>query len=739
MFGLLQFGNIAMLGGLALVSLPVIIHLLNKRRFKEVHWAAMEFLLQAERKNRRRIKLEHLLLLLLRCLLVALIVLAVARPRVGRGTLLANAAGTSATDRIVIWDDSLSMGHLDGSETAFERCRTDLLKLLPRFGIDWRSDTLTLVRASRPASPDLVRFSPRGERLKEAEEAVRRAAVTGRSLDLPACLEAAREKTASAARVPRALYLFSDFRRRDFPAAGSGEGSGIENAFKKLEKEGCTFYFLDRGGNDAENVGVVEVASEEPLVAAGIPVSFSARLKNFGTSPAGPLEVTFRTPEGSRPAGTIPLVPPGGEAVKVTPLLFSAPGTSWVEASVTVDRLPADSVRATAFEVTEGLPVLLVNGEQKNEPFGDETDFLAFALSPRGSVPSGVKPEEILDRALHPGAFEKFPVVVLANVERLPEDVLGALERHVADGAGLVVFPGARIDPEAYRGELYKAGKGLLPCPILEPRATDRGVFVRLSPEGIDPRGPLRIFAGEGDNNPSVKTLEVSRYFALEEPAKDSGAEVLARFNTPAREPFLVRRPHGKGRVYLFAVAADREGSNWPTLPSYLATTLPLILDAGARAKAPRDVRPGTPLSVTYPAAKSERRVAFRLPGDPPPKPVEVDGGPVEGTGDFRAEFSGTEAAGVYTAAVKDRERGEVLHHFAVSPEPDEGDLKRIRREEIAQLLPGLKGVRWVDRIEDLFRVSEPEEGEIWRSLVELFVFLLACEALLAWRFGRSG
>ena len=60
---------------------PILIHLLNKRKFKIVDWAAMDFLLDADKKNRRRIRLENLILLLsLRCLAVLLIGLLLARP-----------------------------------------------------------------------------------------------------------------------------------------------------------------------------------------------------------------------------------------------------------------------------------------------------------------------------------------------------------------------------------------------------------------------------------------------------------------------------------------------------------------------------------------------------------------------------------------------------------------------------------------------------------------------------------
>ena len=72
--------NPALLWGSLLVASPIIIHLLSKRKFKIINWAAMDFLLEADKRNRRRLQLENLLLLLLRCLVVILIALLVARP-----------------------------------------------------------------------------------------------------------------------------------------------------------------------------------------------------------------------------------------------------------------------------------------------------------------------------------------------------------------------------------------------------------------------------------------------------------------------------------------------------------------------------------------------------------------------------------------------------------------------------------------------------------------------------------
>ena len=69
---LLAFGftNLAMLGWLAAAAAPLLIHLWSRRRFRQVSWAAVEFLRAAVRKNARRLRLQNWLLIALRTLLI---------------------------------------------------------------------------------------------------------------------------------------------------------------------------------------------------------------------------------------------------------------------------------------------------------------------------------------------------------------------------------------------------------------------------------------------------------------------------------------------------------------------------------------------------------------------------------------------------------------------------------------------------------------------------------------------
>src|SRR5690242_2504841 len=116
----LGFANLPMLAGLGAASIPIILHLLNKRKFREERWAAMRFLLAAIRKNQRRIRLEQWLLLAVRTLLVVCVVMAMAKPFLERFIPILPG---QRTHRVLVLDGSLSMGTKSGESTRFEQAK----------------------------------------------------------------------------------------------------------------------------------------------------------------------------------------------------------------------------------------------------------------------------------------------------------------------------------------------------------------------------------------------------------------------------------------------------------------------------------------------------------------------------------------------------------------------------------------------------------------------------------------
>src|SRR4051794_38943818 len=120
-------------------SIPIVIHLLNRRRFRIVTWAAMRFLLAAQRKNTRRMRLEQMVLLAVRTLLVLLLVLAMASVmpwaeqlwfRLFPERAFQATSGSRRTHKILVVDGSFSMATRAGDTSCFERARAQAERIL---------------------------------------------------------------------------------------------------------------------------------------------------------------------------------------------------------------------------------------------------------------------------------------------------------------------------------------------------------------------------------------------------------------------------------------------------------------------------------------------------------------------------------------------------------------------------------------------------------------------------------
>src|SRR3970282_1153630 len=146
----LTFLNQPLLWGLALASIPILIHLLYRRQYRRVDWAPMRYLKLSIQRNRRRVRIEQLLLLLVRTCIVLLLFFVLARPMMHAEGFSRLFGGTGRTTRIVLLDDSLSMGYSREGKTTLARGQDIVIDLVSTFG---PKDRFTLVLASRPASP----------------------------------------------------------------------------------------------------------------------------------------------------------------------------------------------------------------------------------------------------------------------------------------------------------------------------------------------------------------------------------------------------------------------------------------------------------------------------------------------------------------------------------------------------------------------------------------------------------
>src|SRR4051812_24525005 len=127
----IDFAHPGYLWGALAVALPILVHLFNQRRPRPLAFGAIEFVLRSQRQKASRLRLRQILLLALRCLLIAAVAVALARPQLRpKGAQSAAALGPQAT--ALVLDASLSMRYRTGSTTLFARARGEALAALDR-------------------------------------------------------------------------------------------------------------------------------------------------------------------------------------------------------------------------------------------------------------------------------------------------------------------------------------------------------------------------------------------------------------------------------------------------------------------------------------------------------------------------------------------------------------------------------------------------------------------------------
>jgi hypothetical protein len=672
--------NLPMLGWLAAAAAPILIHLWSRQKHRETSWAAMEYLLAAVRRQTRRLRLEQLLLLMIRTLIIVLLVLAVAEPFLERVGMASTSAGR--THRVLVIDGSYSMDYRPTDKSRFERAK-ELAGQIVQQGR--QGDAATLVLMASP--PRVVVGKPAleaGEMLEEIDNLKH----PDTSADLPATLAAIRQ-------VVQAAW---------------SENPGLTRH---------EVYFL----TDLQRVSWLPELSDAPS-------SYANTLADFRRF--------------SEKLGALVVIDLGGPGAETFSYRFETPGDHIVEVAIPEDAaggdaLDVDNHRWMAVSVRQSIRVLCINGRPSGEPFGGATDWLFYALSPQSDdsvdVPAEqtlVQPEVATESALLERHLGQYDCVFLCEVAQFTSNEADVLDRYLGNGGNIVFFLGGQVLADRYNRELGSRAGGvrLLPARL--------GPIVEESAGGVDPREyhhpivrPFRHREKAG-----LLTTQVLKYFKLD-PVNGSKAKVVLA--TAGGDPLIVAEPLRRGRVVLVATSAA--DTSWTTMPIW-SSFVPLVQEILAWCLAgqlqQRNVEVGQPISgsISTPAAAT--------PADGVSLEVRGAGGAdkkvrMHRDGDYSTwSYDDTLTAGIYNARF-----GSPIHRtqsYAVNVNTVESDLAHLGqdqlRNEVWPGIPFLYQTTWqTEERQPIGPVVGPRRLHV--DMLYTVLGLLFLESFLARRFGH--
>lgn len=711
-----MFINGSLLAGVALIGLPILLHLIMRQRPKRLEFPALRFVEKRHEVNQRRLRLRHLLLLLLRAGLIALLALALARPRINLGETLGRQQAPVAA--ALVFDPAPRMAYRHQNRTRLEEARELgrwLLAQLP-------PESQIAVLDGRPASAAFQ--VDRGA----ARDRIDKLQLTSRGEALPRLVIEAAELLARSALGQRELYVFTDLAQAAWPQAAVAE---LHKRLGRLPK--LSIYVIDVGVESPQNFALGRLQLSDQVLSLQGRLRLQCALKRMGPAAERTVELYLIDPSGQqqrRNATVLQLETDQAQQIEFSLASLSQGTHQGMIRIAGGDGLAEDDVRFFTFEVRPPWKLLVA----APEPAERKALYLTEALSPTGLRRRGevrfacrvIPLGELAHTALDP-----YDAVCLLDPAPLEPAVWQKLADFAAERRGVAIFLGRNALPVDSFNQPPAAD--LLAGRLLrQARRPDGECY--FAPQTTE--HPVLAAFGQSAAAAPWRAMPVFRYWELQ-PAT-SGVAVVIRLSDG--RPAVLERPLGEGRVLTITtpVSDDPNQDPWNLLPVGAGTEAwPFVVLVNQMADylvgAGRErfnYEAGQPAVLALDSATQRQNylllapdgLSFPLSADLKRQVLTVSS--TQQPGNYRVRAGG--AAGV--------DRG-----FSVNLDPEQTRLDRLTKEQKAEIFAAL-GCRVartraeIDRDVSMGRVGR----ELFPALILLLGVVLGAEMLVANRFYRA-
>lgn len=763
------------IAGAAVVGLPILLHLLLRQQPKRLVFPALRFLKLRQKTSQRRVQLRHILLMALRCLLLALFALALFQPTLTSAGGI-NLSGEEPIAAVIIVDTSPSMGYRDGPTRLDEARRraADLLNELPPRS---KVAVLTTHDPTGTWQPTVLEARQRLDGLKEP---------SGSAQSLGPALAAAyklfetadEDNPEGADPLPRLVAVFGDRTLASWDAKAT---SGLPARRDAVPQPAPVHLFFDVGADKPANLAVADIRMESDRLAGAADAVLTALVRSDGVD-VNQLVVTAQLEDGRTETAVVSV----SDGV-TTPAVFTfkrpAPGFHTVTVKLgRDDALPADNERTFTFEVQPKRNILTVADRPQDVTIWQDShnvglqEFDCTVVTP--------------DKLPPLGGFEMVAVIAVAD----PGPIADRLTEYVRNGGKLLLAPdGPNSETDTARPDAYDKLGDLLPAklgavkPLKVPNDPKRefGLPWKLDDERdlIHPMlAPLREWQKQKNEYDLWRVPRIVAKYREVEPRPLAQDVVLydTTDTTLGTIRAVVEKPYEKGDVILLTTRIDnaagnpadfwndywaKDGHSWGVVFPWLVTkylcdlgTEQVATESGAKLRYNFATGAEVKVPVRGFAATGERKVRlegpgvaadksrFTLPADvgeltlvnkPKEARVGPDGKPVPPPpGTWELEGDPLLTPGAF-ALVPDGVESPWRFQFSTAVPPAESDLHKVPEETLAELF----GKDRVIRLSQTISIREVIEAklnrpfELFPALVIGVLIFFAFEAIMANRF----
>jgi hypothetical protein len=670
--------------------IPLLIHLLNRRRIKKMDFSSILFLKSLEKVRLRRLKLRQLILLIIRSLIILFVVLAFARPSL-KGSLSSVIGSQTRTSAVILLDNSYSMGYETTQGQLF-----DIAKKKAKSTVDLFSEgdeTRLIVFNSTPA---LLTPQP-SSKFENLKELISESELSNQGTDFFKSLSLAFKTLSQSKSLNREIYLFSDLDRMGW--------------FKQemtLPDNKNIRIFVIKIGEEKRNFAIQSLDFGTRLIKKNAPFQLNAKISNYSPETVKNLLLGLYL-NGKRVAQTDLNLEDNSEKEVSFSQAVDQTGAHYGHLELSDDELLTDNKRFFVFQVPDKINVLLV-GEKKEDSY-----YVNLALNPEGEEQPSINITPIEISSFSKENLSSYDAILFSNVSRLTSAQLLDLERYIKEGGGVFFSLGDGVDLKFYNEHVMKRYfNSMIKAPVL---GLDKQGF--FSWRDLDTEHP--VFQLYRDTQ--KEKLPQVRFFYFFEATKASGSKILANFTNLS--PALMEKSLGKGKIMIFLGSFDPQDSDITRhtifVPFIHRTVEYLATDLSGWDN---DFLAGSEIRRELSSSFAGKRIKLI---DPEKKQVDLK--PFFSDNRLWLKITESSVPGIYHIESDNK----TIDRFAVNVDPDESNPQKIEPDEIKNILKN-KDIFFVNQKESIKdKVKQARYGkEIGKSFLWAALIFLALEMLIA-------
>ncbi len=729
-------------------AIPVVLHMINRQKARQLPFSTLRFLRLSVQKTRRRKRVHDVLLMLLRAAVLLLLAVGLAKPTLTSLRALWSRADTAVA---IVLDNSASMGTLDQGQIRFRTALGAAEQILDQLQ---QGDEVALLVSNGPSQPEEGKLDPTHDKVRQMlRQWIGAPSVTSglsyERADLATQVQEAQALLATSDAANKQIYVLTDLQTLSWETEAKEpdsplslwERAGVRaiqprgqppdtqpnspSDTEETETDDVPIIFVDCNRAPKPNVAVLDVSLAAAVPVAGLPLSVTARLLNTSSvAQQRHLELHVDgTRQDSSPVLELAPGEPLGHEFTFTPTRSGLHRGQLRLAGE--DGSELDDRRFFTLDVDQAIPVAVVKRRRHEIPYLEDTFYVEQALAPGASGAWAIRPASLVADDLLAEQLADYKVIFCVNLAAPARETAQRLAAYVAAGGNLVWICGDQVDPAAYNQMNQQAGGELLPAPLAEVRtAADQpgrdSWQIGFLDQNHPALGPL--------SEPAALYQSVLIYKHVRIESQDpSGASVLARLDDG--EPLLLERNVQQGEVLLLGTSAHVGWSNLPLRPIFLPLLVRLTYDLAGVQHTRRDLLAGSPLLLPLPSTGRPTGIDVLPPsGETIRRQTEDDQGRPLAT--FR--YDDTHQVGVYELHLFEP-GGQRQIGFAVNLDPDEADPAKIDREDLQQRF-GRTPLVFAEDPDDLSGTFAwlREGTSLWPWFLTAVLIALVFETLLA-------